>query len=258
MFFAALIWLTALLVAASFAVKRWWFPAAINAHAVAFDSYFSMNLILMGGIFLGAQAALGWFIWRYRDRGQKVLHHEGSNRLEIFWTSVTLILFVSAAIASAGLWSDVHLNLLSSAAMRVELSGKQFAWNVRYPGPDGKFGRTDIRLMNDASGNPFGIDPKDAAGKDDIVSSALRIPAATPVTLLLHTHDVIHNFFVRELRIKQDLVPGMEIPLKIQADKPGEYEVACSELCGLGHHQMRSVMIVMPPSEFEAWLRQQN
>ena len=96
--------------------------------------------------------------------------------------------------------------------------GKQFAWSFRYPGPDGKFGRTDLKLINDAAGNPFGLDEKDPAGKDDIVSASLKVPAGKPIKLIMHSRDVIHNFFVRELRMKQDIVPGMEIPLHFQAD----------------------------------------
>ena len=108
-----------------------------------------------------------------------------------------------------------------------------------------------------AAGNPFGIDPEDPASKDDITSSALRVPAGRPVALVLQARDVIHNFFVRELRLKQDVVPGMAIPLTFQADRTGTYEVACSELCGLGHHQMRSTMQVMSPEAFEEWLAEQ-
>lgn len=258
MLFPLVIWLTALVVAGFFAIRRWWFPVAINAHAVAFDSYFSLNLIVIGAVFLAAQITLGWFVWKFRDTGGKARFSGGNYRLEVIWTLITLVLFLGGAAASARMWSDVHLDSSPRPAIRIELAGKQFAWSVRYPGADGKFGRTDVRLANDATGNPFGIDEKDVAGSDDIVGSAVRVPAGVPVELLLKSHDVIHNFFVRELRIKQDVVPGMEIPLRFQADRPGEYELACSELCGLGHHQMRSVLIVMGPAEFEDWLKGQR
>jgi cytochrome c oxidase subunit 2 len=258
MLLAILIWVMAGAVTAGFAVKRWWFPAPINAHAGAFDTYFSWNLLLSGVVFVAAQGALAWLILRHRNRGQRAVFSDGNNRMELLWTAVTAVLFLSAAAASARMWSDVHLSTFSVAPLKVEAAGKQFAWNFRYPGRDGKFGKTDPRLENDAAGNPLGIVPSDANGKDDVVNAALRIPAGRPVQLLLHSHDVVHNFFVRELRIKQDLVPGLEIPLRIQADKPGEYEIACSELCGLGHHQMRSVMIVLTPAEFDAWMARQG
>jgi cytochrome c oxidase subunit 2 len=135
--------------------------------------------------------------------------------------------------------------------------GKQFAWSFRYAGPDGKFGRLDIKQINDANGNPFGIDASDPAGKDDLTSASLKIPTGKPILLILRSRDVIHNFFVRELRLKQDIVPGMEIPFHFQADTPGTYEVPCSELCGLGHHQMRTTMEVMAEADFEKWKREQ-
>ena len=102
-------------------------------------------------------------------------------------------------------------------AVPIEVLGKQFAWSFRYPGPDGKFGRTDLKLVNDSGGNPFGLDEKDPAAKDDIVSASLKIPAGKPIKLIMHSRDVIHNFFVRELRVKQDIVPGMEIPLQLSS-----------------------------------------
>jgi cytochrome c oxidase subunit 2 len=164
---------------------------------------------------------------------------------------------VAAFWGPGGIWAAVHLAKAPADAIKVEVLGKQFAWSFRYAGPDGKFGRTDIKLINDAGGNPFGIDDKDPAGNDDIVSSTLHVPAGTPVALTLKSRDVIHSFFVRELRLKQDLVPGMEIPLYFQADKIGSYELACAELCGLGHHQMRSSLEVMSAADFEKWKRQQ-
>jgi cytochrome c oxidase subunit 2 len=138
----------------------------------------------------------------------------------------------------------------------IHVESHQFAWNFHYPGPDGVFGHTDLNLVSDAGGNPLGLDPKDPAGKDDIVSSTLRIASGRDVLLLLHSRDVIHDFFVRELRTKQDIVPGMEIPLELHVNTPGRYEIACAELCGLGHSQMRSILIVLPPDEYARWKAQ--
>ena len=112
-------------------------------------------------------------------------------------------------------------------AIPIEIMAKQFAFNFRYPGADGRSARR-IRLINDANGDPFGLDPKDPAGKDDINSASLKVPLGKPIKLIMHSRDVIHNFFVPELRMKQDIVPGMEIPLHFQADKIGICEVPCS------------------------------
>jgi len=257
MLLALLIWLVAAAVTGLILARRWWFPEAINAHGVSFDSHLAATFLLTGPVFIAAHAALGWVILRYRGVRTASGPVE-NNRLEFLWTAAAAILFVGIAAAGTGIWAGVHFDPAPKDAIRVEALGKQFAWSFRYPGRDGKFGRTDIRLINDSNGNPFGIDERDAAGRDDISTAALRVPAGRPVLLTLRSRDVIHNFFVRELRLKQDLVPGMEIPFWFQADKAGEFEVACSELCGLGHHQMRTSLIVLPAAEFEAWLRQMH
>jgi cytochrome c oxidase subunit 2 len=241
---------------ALFFQPRWWFPDAISAHAKAYDAHFLLTLCVIGAIFVFAQGLLAWVIIRYRDRGQTPSPTAGNHTLEIVWTTATAVIFLGLAFAGQGIWASIHLDAPSPNAVRVEVIAKQFAWSYRYPGPDGVFGRIDIRQIDDASGNPFGIDSKDRAGRDDITGAILRVPAGRQVELLLKSRDVIHNFFVRELRLKQDVVPGLTIPLRFTADTPGTYEVPCSELCGLGHHQMRSSLVVMSPADFEAWLQE--
>jgi cytochrome c oxidase subunit 2 len=256
MLLAFIVWIFTGVIVYVFAAKWYWFPAPINQHGVTYDQHFTATLLVTGVIFFLAQLALGWVIFRYRDDGKRAVYSHGNNKLEVLWTSAAAILFVGAVLASTRVWANVHLAPPPQDPVRIELLGKQFAWSFRYPGADGKFGRTDIKQINDAGGNPFGIDEKDPAGKDDVTSSAIRVPVGQKVLLTMRSRDVIHNFFVRELRIKQDIVPGMEIPLVFQADKPGKYEVPCSELCGLGHHQMRSTLEVLEPAEFQNWLRQ--
>ncbi len=252
---AGLVWLVTAVTVALFVIQRWWLPEAINAHARSWDTHFGITMWLTGAIFVAAQVALGWVILRYRssDVAAEESGSHGNNRLEWIWTSAAGILFVGLAVVSTAIWAGVHLDKAPPNSLRIEAVAKQFAWNFRYAGRDAKFGRTKPELINDANGNPFGLDDADPAGRDDIAVASLRVPAGQPVVLLLKSRDVIHNFFVRELRIKQDLVPGMEIPLHFVADKPGTYEVACSELCGLGHHQMRTQLIVMGKEEYDKW-----
>ena len=256
----ALVWLVTAVTVALFVIRRWWFPEAINEHARHWDAQFGVTLWLMGAVFVAAQVALGWVVLRYRSKSAEVAPavsgEAGNNKLEVVWTTAALVVFVGLSILSTAIWAGVHLGKAPTNALKIEAVAKQFAWNFRYAGPDGKFGRTRQELISDANGNPFGLDDTDPASKDDIMVAALRVPASTPVVLKLQSRDVIHNFFVRELRIKQDLVPGMEIPLWFRADKPGEYEVACSELCGLGHHQMRTQLIVLGKEEFAKWQRE--
>jgi cytochrome c oxidase subunit 2 len=241
---------------ALFFQPRWWFPDAISEQAKAYDAQFLITLWVIGCIFVVAQGLLAWVIVRYRDRGQTPSTASGSGRLEIIWTTATAAAFLALAFTGQGIWTVVHFQAADPRALQVEVMAKQFAWSYRYPGADGLFGRVDIGQIDDAAGNAFGIDSKDARGADDITATLLRVPVGRPVELRLKSRDVIHNFFVRELRLKQDVVPGMTIPLRFMAGKPGTYEVPCSELCGLGHHQMRSALVVMPPEDFQAWLEQ--
>lgn len=257
MLLAPVVWALTVVIIYFFAAKTWWLPLPISEHGAAYDVQFVRTLIVTGVVFFLAQAALGYVIIRFRDNGGRARYLHGNNKMEAIWTTATAILFIGLAIMSTRIWASVHFQQGPPDAIPIQVLGKQFAWSFRYPGPDGKFGRTDIKLINDAAGNPFGIDDRDPAGRDDIVSASIKVPAGKDVKLILQSRDVIHNFFVRELRLKQDLVPGMEIPFHFRADKPGVYEVPCSELCGLGHHQMRSTLEVMPEADFESWKKQQ-
>jgi cytochrome c oxidase subunit 2 len=236
-----------------FLFKPVWFPVPISAEAIAWDHQFAWTLWITGIIFIGAQLLLAWAIFRGRKQTKSSLF-AGSFRLELIWTMATAALFIALSVIGSRGWAKTSTGVKGKEIVHVE--ARQFAWNFHYAGPDGLFGHTDIKLISDASGNPIGLDPKDPAAKDDIVASTLHIPANRDVLLLLHSRDVIHDFFVRELRTKQDIVPGMEIPLELHVDRPGTYEIACAELCGLGHSQMRSVLIVMPPDEYERWKQQ--
>jgi cytochrome c oxidase subunit 2 len=240
-------------------LEGWSLPPAISRHANAHDVQFVRTFAAAALIFFTAQFALGAIVWRYRSStatGPAKAAGKGS-RLELFWTAATAVLFLGLLALGAKTWAGVQFTPPPPDAEPIDVLAKQFAWNFRYSGPDNRFGRVDIRRINDAAGNPFGLDDTDADGKDDIVSATLRVPAGRPVNLRLRSLDVIHSFFVRELRIKQDMVPGMQVPLHFQAEVPGTYEVPCAELCGLGHHQMRTTIVVMLPAEFESWKRGQ-
>jgi cytochrome c oxidase subunit II len=136
------------------------------------------------------------------------------------------------------------------------VTGQQFAWNVRYPGPDGKFGRTRPDKVDDSMANYIGLDDTDPAGQDDItVQNIMAIPVNRPIKLIVRSRDVLHSFFVPGLRVKQDAVPGMGIPVHFTATKVGEYEVACAELCGMQHYKMRARFLIMTDADFDRWLK---
>lgn len=257
MLLAPVVWVLTAVICYFFASKIWWFPAPINAHAAGYDAQFTRTLVVVGIVFFLAQFALGYVILRFRNDGRPAAYSHGNNKLESLWTAATAVLFLGLIVMGTKIWAGVHFEQAPPDAIPIQVMARQFAWNFRYPGPDGKFGRTDLKLVNDAAGNPFGIDENDPAGKDDIVSASVKVPAGRPVRLMMQSRDVIHNFFVRELRIKQDIVPGMEIPLHFQADRIGVYEVPCSELCGLGHFQMRTTLQVLSREDFDHWKEQQ-
>ena len=258
MLLAPIIWALTAVICDYFAAKTWWFPPSINAHGAVYDEQFMRTLIVVGIIFFLAQFALGYVIVRFRDDGRRAGYSHGNNRLESIWTSATALLFLGLVVMGTKIWAGVHFDEAPADSIQIQVMAKQFAWNFRYPGPDGKLGRTDLKLINDAAGNPFGIDDKDPAGKDDVVSASIKVPVGRHIKLNMQSRDVIHNFFVRELRMKQDIVPGMEIPLHFQADQIGVYEIPCSELCGLGHFQMRTTLQVMSNEDFEKWKQEQT
>jgi cytochrome c oxidase subunit 2 len=154
-----------------------------------------------------------------------------------------------------------------SEALVVHVTAEQFAWNVRYAGPDGVFGRTDIKLI-DVQTNPLGVDREgDPSAKDDVTTlNQLYLPANKPIIVKLRSKDVIHSFGVPEFRVKQDAVPGLTIPIwfipdvttaemRARTGNPEfQYEIACAQLCGLGHYRMRGFVTVLPQDEFQAWM----
>ena len=151
-------------------------------------------------------------------------------------------------------------------AREVRIAAEQFAWNIHYAGPDGKFGRTDITLI-DVQSNPLGLDRNDPAAKDDVTTlNQLYLPVNKPIIVRLRSKDVIHSFGVPEFRVKQDSVPGFTIPIWFTpnvttaemrtrtANPEFQYEIACAQLCGLGHARMRGIVVVQTAEEFQKWL----
>lgn len=132
----------------------------------------------------------------------------------------------------------------------------QFQWYFRYPGPDGKFGATKPELIDPSSGGEgaVGLDPADPASKDDLVTGTMYVPVGREVEVILRAHDVIHSFFVPAMRFKQDAVPGLAIQMHFTPIATGDYEIACAELCGLGHYKMHGMLKVVSQQEFDTWL----
>jgi len=257
-FLAILIWLITLTTLVSIAGHFWWMPELISEHGKGIDSQFNLTMAVVAIAFTLAQVGLGYCVLKFRDRPRaQATYSHGSSKLELIWTVVTAVVFVTLGITGQRVWAQLHLTQPPPDAIPIEVTAQQFAWNIRYPGPDGAFGRTDPTLVDDTGGNPVGLDPKDPAGKDDIVTvNQMAIPVNRPVRVILRSKDVTHSFFVPTLRMKQDAVPGMGMMIHFTATKTGKYEIACAELCGMLHFQMRAFLNVMSDQDYQNWLKQ--
>ena len=253
-----IIWLITLISTYFFAAKTWWLPHGVSTAAPWIDHQFALTYVIMGAIFVAAQLSLGYLVWKYRDHAKasaaKYVH--GNTRLEVIWTMATLILFVGLNLMGSHVWASERFDPAQSGSVPVEVTGMQFAWYFRYPGPDGKFGATSPNLVDPSSGNEaaVGLKTSDPASKDDVVTGTMYLPVGREVDLRLRAMDVIHSFFVPALRFKQDAVPGLEIHMHFTPTEIGDYEIACAELCGLGHYKMHGMLHVVSQADFDKWL----
>jgi cytochrome c oxidase subunit II len=229
-------------------------PPPITPAGLQIDHQYNLTLYATGVAFVLAQLGLGWAVFRYRDRGKPARFTRGNTALEIAWVVITLTVFLGLGVLGTKAWAESRIAKASAGAMQVEVTEEQFVYYFRYPGANGKFGRLDPDLVSAPTGNPLGIDPNDPAGRDDIVVSTLTVPVNRPVELLVRSQDVIHNFFVRELRLQQDAVPGMIVPLHFTPDRIGRYYIMCTQLCGMGHNQMHSFLNVVSEADFQRFL----
>lgn len=228
-----------------------WFPEGKSSYAREIDHQFQIAFRVLGSLFIAGQLFLGLFLLRSR----KATISRGSRPLEIAWTLLIAALLFWFNVAGNRLWSEIKLHEPEENALKVEVTGTQFQWYFRYPGPDGRFGRINPqRFSKPEEGNPLGIDPEDADGKDDIVSTSLVVPVDRDVELILRANDVIHGLFIPAMRFKQDAVPGMTTHAHFKPLETGTYELACSQLCGLGHYRMRASVQVVTEEKFKQWL----
>jgi len=253
-----IIWLITFFSTYFFVAQTWWLPHGAAKAAEFIDHQFALTYVLMGIVFVAAQGALGYLVWKYRDRpgAAPVRYSHGNTSLEAIWTTLTAVLFIGLNLMGSHVWASERFEPAAAGSVPVEVTGMQFAWYFRYPGPDGKFGRTDPKLMDPSAGNEaaVGLDTADAAGKDDVVTGTMYLPVNREVDLTLRAVDVIHSFFVPSFRFKQDAVPGLAIRMHFTPTEIGEYEIACAELCGLGHYKMHGMVHVVSQEDFDKWL----
>jgi cytochrome c oxidase subunit 2 len=254
----AVIWLITLVSTYFFVAKTWWLPVGAAEAAGFIDHQFALTYVLMGIVFLAAQLGLGYLAWRYREHpsAKPAQYSHGNTSLEVIWTVLTAVLFIGLNLMGSSVWASQRFDPAGPNAVQVEVTGMQFAWYFRYPGPDGTFGKTSVKLMDPSAGGEaaVGLNTSDPAAKDDVVTGTMYLPVDREVDLSLRAVDVIHNFFVPSLRFKQDAVPGLNIHMHLKPTQIGDYEVACAELCGLGHYKMHGMVKVVSQEDFDKWL----
>jgi cytochrome c oxidase subunit 2 len=236
-------------------VSPWYFtPIASNWSSI--DDTIDLTLIITGAVFILVNLFLAYCVYRYRHNKNTRSHYEPENhKLEIGLTLVTTIGVAAMLAPGLFVWSD-FINVPKEAHF-VEAVGQQWQWSFRTPGKDAVLGKVDSRYVS--ASNPFGMDPKDETGQDDVLvfGNELHLPLDKPVKLLLRSKDVLHNFAVPQFRVKMDLVPGMVTYLWLTPTRTGSFEILCQELCGLAHFVMRGRVIVDTQEDYQTWLTTQ-
>jgi cytochrome c oxidase subunit 2 len=259
--FAVTIFVIAIASAIPIVLNIWGLPVDISTHGPLIDEQMSETMVEAGICFLAAQLVLGYFIWRFsnRPKDEKIKIFPGGARALVTAAFIVVGIEVMAlGIFGTKAWASIYFTPASANAMPVQVQAGQFAFYFRYPGPDGKFGPIHPELINEATENFFGLDTThDRDSMDDIVTAELAIPVNREIHLLMHSKDVGHSFFVRELRIQQDFVPGLDLSVHFTPTKIGRYEIVCTQLCGLGHYNMKAYLEVKSQEDFDAWLKQQ-
>lgn len=211
----------------------YWLPEDVSEHGHQIDHLFMFCLLLTGVVFVATELTLVWFLWRYDAKRNKdaVKYSHGNHNLEVVWTVVPAATLLFIAIYQMNAWADVKIRE-PDMPPTVEVTARQFEWRIRYPGADGKLGTLD----------------------DLYTVNEMHLPVNEQILLNLKSMDVLHDFFVPNLRVKQDAVPGNTIPMWFTAKQTGSYDIVCAELCGWGHYKMKGRLVVESPEEYQAWL----
>ena len=240
-----------------------WMPPDYSAHGAELDTLSAYVHWLMLILFIGWGLLFVFMLMRFRAaKHPKAVYHgtrsHASKWAEIAVFAVECVLLFGISIPAWSRWTARPTQ--AAKAMEIRVVAEQFAWNIHYPGPDGKFGRTDVNHVS--SSNPLGIDPADPAAKDDIATlNQLHLVVNKPVVIRITSKDVIHSFFLPYMRVKQDATPGMEVPVHFTPVKTSgaeTWEIACAQLCGLGHYRMKGQFQVHTAEEFAKWMSEQQ
>jgi cytochrome c oxidase subunit 2 len=233
-------------------------PVAASAHAGQVDFIMVLVHWMMLVLFVGWTVFFVYVVVRFRSSRHPVASYAGLQGKWSSWVEggVLLAEVVLLAFFSVPAWSARVDDLPPEReATLVRVVAQQFAWNVHYPGADGRFGRTAIDLVD--PDNPLGLDREDPAGRDDITTDQLVLPVGRPVLVMLSSKDVVHSFGLPQMRVKQDAVPGIVQPVWFTPTMTGDWEIACSQLCGLGHYRMKGIYSVKSQADYDAWLEEE-
>ena len=233
----------------------WWrTPLASNWGSI--DTALDITMWVCGFFFIALNMFLAFSIFRYRHRKDHRAHYNPESvalerRLTV-WTAVGI-----AALLAPGLIAWKEFVTVPKDALVFEAVGQQWQWSFRFPGNDGVLGTVNSRQIS--PDNPFGLDPSDPFGRDDILveGNEVHLPLGRPIKAVLRSKDVLHDFFVPQIRAKMDLVPGMVTYFWFTPTRAGKFEILCAELCGVGHYTMRGALVVDEKPAFDAWLSQQ-
>jgi cytochrome c oxidase subunit 2 len=230
----------------------YWAPENVTVGGELVDILLNTIFWLTTVVFILVTTVYIYFLVRYRRRaGVKAHYSHGNNALEVVWTAIPAAIFLGLALWGNHYWSILHSDP-PEGALKVDIVSYQFGFDMRYAGRDGVLGSADD--LSFTMENRFGQDADDPAGVDDFSALELVIPANRPVHFYLRSRDVIHSFYVPAFRLYQDMVPGRTVGwVWVEVKRPGEFELACSQLCGTGHFNMKARIRVLDPEAFDAW-----
>jgi cytochrome c oxidase subunit II len=232
----------------------WWTPIASNWGYI--DDTITVTFWITGAVFVAVVLFMAYCVYRFRHvEGRKAIYEPENKKLEL-WLSVVTGIGVAAMLAP-GLIVWNRFITVPEGATDIEIVGQQWQWSYRLPGKDGRLGTSDTRHVS--AENPLGLSPSDPNAQDDVViqGADLHLPIGKPVKALLRSIDVLHNFYVPEFRAKMDMVPGQISYFWLIPTRTGTFEVLCAELCGVGHPQMRGIVVVDKEGDYQAWLQEQ-
>lgn len=234
-----------------------WWSTQLASNWRQMDSTLDITLAITGAFFVAINLFVVYTLLRFRHReGARASYRPDNPKLEHWLTGLTTLGII--ALLAPGLFTYAEYVRPPRDALEFEALAQQWQWRFRFPGADGRFGRSDARFFS--AENPFGLDPADPAGQNNILvqGGEVHLPLNRPVRVLLRSHDVLHDFYVPQFRARMNMVPGMVTSFWFTPTKAGRYELLCAQLCGMGHYNMRGYVVVEDEAAWRAWLQRQQ